>query len=391
MLWLDKYTPKSFEKLDYHNHLTGKLRNLTESRNPPHLLFYGPSGSGKMTRVKTVLRALYGSGATRLKQEARSLKTPTNKTIEFTTISSSYHIEINPTDVGNQDTFMVQHVIKEIAQYSPLHTLGKKVEKEQTQGKINFGGFVPTSGPVETPQKKSTSKAGFKVVVISDAGKLSPNAQHALRRTMEKYVKVCRLILICNSVEYNRLIPALRSRCLGIRVPAPTEEDVIRVLQKVSSNENLCLSNEEKLFVGIARESKRDLRRALLMLQTYSAIGKGDGNVPQLDWEIYIQDMAKRVCQSQSPQNLLNLRNGIYELLANCIPGNVIITRLCEEIVQRIQFRGFIGLKLKTEITKSASFYEKRMGQGTKDVFHIEAFLARFMLVYKKELINQFA
>lgn len=37
-----------------------------------------------------------------------------------------------------------------------------------------------------------------------------------------------------------------------------------------------------------------------------------------------------------------------------------------------------------------AAFYEHRMVTGSKEIFHLEAFVAKFMSIYKQFLINMF-
>jgi len=59
-LWVDKYRPKSLDQLDYHEATTELLRTMVQGGDIPHLLFYGPSGAGKRTRLMATLRALYG-------------------------------------------------------------------------------------------------------------------------------------------------------------------------------------------------------------------------------------------------------------------------------------------------------------------------------------------
>ena len=135
---------------------------------------------------------------------------------------------MNPSDAGTSDTDVVQEVIKEIAQYHPLDS------------------------------------NSFKVVFLSEADSLSRNAQHALRRTMEKYMSSCRIIMCCESL--NKIISPLRSRCLAIRVPAPTEEEVCKVLTKVGEKENFRVNAQ--LATKVTRHSERNLRRALLLLET---------------------------------------------------------------------------------------------------------------------------
>ena len=62
------------------------------------------------------------------------------------------------------------------------------------------------------------------VVVINEADSLSRDAQSALRRTMEKYMGNLRLILCSTSTS--RIIAPIRSRCLLMRVGAPSEAEV---------------------------------------------------------------------------------------------------------------------------------------------------------------------
>ena len=67
-----------------------------QSGDFPHLLFYGPSGAGKKTRIMCLLRELYGSGVEKLRIEQHNFTTPSKKKLEISTIASNYHIEVNP-------------------------------------------------------------------------------------------------------------------------------------------------------------------------------------------------------------------------------------------------------------------------------------------------------
>ncbi len=42
--------------------------------------------------------------------------------------------------------------------------------------------------------------------------------------------------------------------------------------------------------------------------------------------------------------------------------------------------------QLKAEVTSMAAFYEHRLCMGSKVIFHMEAFVAKFMAIYKRFL-----
>lgn len=160
--------------------------------------------------------------------------TCSNRKLEFNIVSSNYHLEITPSDVGNYDRVVVQDLLKEVAQ---------------------------------TQQVDLSAKQRFKVVVINEADHLTRDAQAALRRTMEKYSPNLRLILLANSTS--NIIAPIRSRCLLVRVAAPTVEEIAGVLSKVGMKEGY--KGNEVLEQRIAKDSGRNLRRALLMFEAVHA------------------------------------------------------------------------------------------------------------------------
>ncbi len=45
---------------------------------------------------------------------------------------------------------------------------------------------------------------GFKILILNEVDRLSREAQHSLRRTMEKYSSACRLVLACSNISKAR-------------------------------------------------------------------------------------------------------------------------------------------------------------------------------------------
>jgi len=350
-LWVDKHRPKGLSQMDYHDKLTKRLHTMSSSKSLPHLLFYGPSGSGKKTRIQALLRGLYGSTVDKLRLESKTFTTPTNRKVDINMISSNSHIEMTPSDAGIYDRFVIGTVLKEIASNAPLF--------------------------------QSKSGVPFKTVVLNEVDCLTKQAQAGLRRTMEKYTGVCRLVLVARNSS--KVIGPLKSRCLGIRISSPTHDEITRILVSVASKENLTLS--PTLALSISRLSSRNLRRALLMLESAHTTDPDldpGMQVPRCDWEEYIVKLASEITAEQSPQKLLMAREMMYELLTNCIPAPVILRTLATELMKNTDD------SLKHDIVKHAAYYEARLNGGSKEIFHLEAFVAKFMAGYKEYLTNLF-
>ncbi|CAJ1348826.1 unnamed protein product [Effrenium voratum] len=293
MLWVDKHRPHTLTELDYHKDLSERLHRIARSGEMPHILMCGPSGAGKSTRVRALLRDIFGASVDTVKVETKSVapnpNTPSN-TVDIQVVTSNHHLQVTPADLGRKDRAVVMQLIKEVASHPPL------------------GGH------------------GFKVVVIEEAGALSNEAQAALRRTMERYMKTCRIVLLADSAS--KIIPPLRSRCLPIRVGAPTFEEVISVLAKVATAEGVKLAPE--LASKIAEKSGRDMRRAMLLLEMVqmqanaSSLSK-DVQLPEEAWQTAIAKVAKKILQEQSPRMAMEVRGNIYELLLACLPADFIL------------------------------------------------------------------
>jgi replication factor C subunit 3/5 len=347
MLWVDKHRPKALSELDLHPEVTTQLRGLVETGDFPHLLVHGPPGAGKKTRVMAFLAHKFGPGALQVKLEHKPVLVSDSKTVEIATLSSPYHVEINPSDAGpTYDRVIVMNTIREIASTVPMTASGT---------------------------------TALKAVVLNEVEKLSRGAQQALRRTMEKYVSTCRLILICSSPS--RLIPPLKSRCLTIRVPGFNAPEVDATCRAVCVKEGVQAPSPQ-FSAALAQKADGNLRRGLLMLEAAKMSGSNllaDGrDIPQPDWLTLVQEIAGDVLTEQTPKRLYEVRQKYYELLAQCIPADLVLREMVRALLARAAPR------LRAPIIKHAAHYDHQMKLGSKPIMHLEAFTAQVMASQKQ-------
>jgi len=188
----------------------------------------------------------------------------------------------------------------------------------------------------------------------------------------------CRLILCCNSIS--KVIEPLRSRCLLMNVPAPTNLEIRTALIELLKKEKIKISLE---FVEkVVDVSERNLRRACLLLQmNYQRQKKKEINnqtkIIRLPWQIFLDNICNDCCKEQENEILEKVRIKFYELISNCIPPNLIMKQLTLRLMSNVDDQ------LKTELVYWASLYEQRLYKADRPVLHLVAFIARFMQMYR--------
>jgi replication factor C subunit 3/5 len=104
--------------------------------------------------------------------------------------------------------------------------------------------------------------------------------------------------------------------------------------------------------------------------------------IPPPDWETLIAQVADDIMGERSPARILHVRAKLYDLLTHCIPPTTILKTLTFKLIPMIDD------VLKADVIKWSAFYEHRIRMGTKVIFHLEAFVAKFMRILEEYLMT---
>lgn len=232
MFLIDKYTPKSIDEVTFHRELYELLESFSRDESIPHLIFYGPEGSGKRTLIKIFLEMLFDETINDTTDVAYNVVGSGNKPSDEIIKQSNYHIVLEPKGT-NFDRYLIHDVVKLYAK------------------RLSLGIFK--------------TKRPFKLVLINNADNLSNNAQYSLRRTMEIYSDKCRFIMWCKSLS--KIIKPLRSRCKCLSVPAPNDDELMLYTLCIAKRENINVSVTK--FNHIVTMSDGNIKSALWYLELY--------------------------------------------------------------------------------------------------------------------------
>ncbi|MHA2182020.1 MAG: replication factor C small subunit [Promethearchaeota archaeon] len=316
--FVEKYRPKLLDDIVNQEGIIKRLKQFVKDKSMPHLIFAGPAGTGKTTSALAMVRELY-----RRKMAA-------NKS----------YLELNASDARGID--VIRTYIKDFAKARP---------------------------PSDIP---------FKILILDEADNMTSPAQQALRRTMEKYTRNCRMILICN--YSNRIIPPIQSRCVVFRFSSLNNDDIKKRVNYVAKEEGITLTPEGLL--AIVNVSRGDCRRAINYLQSCGTISK------KID-----EDIVFRVAGEVPTEKIKDILNTALkghlqlsiELLNDLIKeyglsGQNIIKNIHREIYELDITEG-----MKIELSKLLAEFEYRLSQGGTEEIQLQALLAKIIMLQEPE------
>jgi replication factor C small subunit len=162
----------------------------------------------------------------------------------------------------------------------------------------------------------------FKVVLLDEADRLSPEAQDALKGVMEQYAAHSRFILTCNTPS--RIVPALHSRCQQMHFGSIDLTEFTARAATILVEENI--EFELDTLDTYVRSVYPDLRKCINLLQQNSFDSKlidpkqEDSGVSDYKLEMVelfkkgkITEARKLVCGRARPEEMEDIYRWLYD------------------------------------------------------------------------------
>lgn len=327
-LLIDKYTPDDIKTTSFHKEIIKLLECMANDEAIPHIIFYGPEGSGKKTLIKLFLQMIFDKTVNNTKNVSYKVNGSGNKITIEKVKQSDYHIIIDPKN-NNFDRYLIHDIVKEYAKRRTLNIF-------------------------------QTNRV-FKVVQINNLDDLAYCAQTSLRRTMERYNDKCRFIMWCKSLS--NVIKPLQSRCICLRIPAPTDSELFIHILQISIKENIKL--EKKQYEQIINNSNGNIKKALWDLEFLRF-----GYTSDTDYIISLNNVVELILE----MNLDKLPQ-IRHIISNLMITNLNKTIIMKDLIDTLCICKKISDNAKQKIVMIGSHLENQLVKGRREIIQFDALI----------------
>jgi len=351
-LWVDKYKPTKLEDFTYNTQAVKYFQALSQKVDNPHLMVEGLSGIGKKSMVMAYIqRSLeqYGlnNGQTNI-FKTQNITIPlkyTNKSIELRVQKSLHHYNLNPSDYYIYDRHIVQDFLKNQFKFKNL---------------------------MDFP---------YKFVIIRHAEKLSNDAQQSLRRTLERRIHKCRFIFIINTQNRGGLIPPLKSRCIRIRMSAPSKQEMLSVVHKILVTEGVRDLVNDNLVCNLFKKCRHNLTRTinilnLLTIKSPLLLKENIINMPLVDPVVAHIHKIVHLFNAQTFNSITEIRNLLYVLLAHGVSPEEIIKSLFQILIHNLKGQEIAIIRVTNEI-------EHMLNHSSREFYHLENYIVQLLILVK--------
>ncbi len=310
--WTEKYRPNNLNDVIGQKAIVSRLKAFVESGNFPNMIFAGTAGVGKTTCAIAMARELY--------------KDNYNEAL----------LELNASDTRGID--VIRGKVKEFARTKPL------------------------------------SGNSLKIVFLDEADALTTEAQHALRRTMEKYAATTRFILSANYAS--KILEPIQSRCVVLRFKPLKEEEMEEYIKRVAKNEKLKI--DEKAIKALIYVSEGDLRKLTNVMQGVAALSESitEANIYDIAARARPKEIISMLTYALAG-DFVNARTELNTLILSYgMSGEDILLQCYKEALNLD-----VSDKLKLRIISTIGDYNFRIIEGANDRIQLEAMLAKFALL----------
>ncbi|MEM5798556.1 MAG: replication factor C small subunit [Candidatus Aenigmatarchaeota archaeon] len=315
-VWTEKYRPKRLDEVVNQRHVVERLKEWVKTKEIPHMIFAGPAGTGKTTIALCLARELFGE------------------------LWRECILETNASDERGIDT--VRNKIKEFARTKPIG-------------------------------------ANFKIIFLDEADSLTADAQHALRRTIERFSDIARFILSCN--YSSRIIEPIQSRAAVFRFLTFDEKDIESYIKKIADAERLDITVDG--MKAISKLCEGDMRKAINLLQACSMKKKIDAQaVYEIAGQVKSDDVKEMIEQAMSGKFAIARARLLDMLFKQGLSGDDVL-RAIHRHIQELE----ISDEEKAEAIEKLADFEFRIIQGGSPDIQLSAFLA-YLSKNKKRLVK---